>query len=563
MTSDRRPLTRWVVAAAAIVPAALAVIAARVDRPTVGPDAVSYIAVADSLRTGGGLGFFLERPLTTWPPLWPALIAVGETITGWRGDLVALAMNVVLLALVVVAGSHLAGHVLERRSVRYVLLAGLAVSPMLIGLGIIVQTEIAFVLGATLSLILILHGIAPTPASPSPSSPPAASPSTASPSAASLPTADRSAPLTGQVEPSSSCDGSRTWFLAGAGAVLAVCFYVRYQAFYAVPILGGWLLVRTWMTSRSLRRTAVATAAFVLTATVPSAIWMVRNLVTSDTIMGPRFPSDRGLANNVADGFATLAKFVSSLPTGPASLLALLGVSIVAVVVVTLALTGEHPGPRTWWLSVRTAFLGPVGLLVTFVVGFSCLMAATRSVVGFDDLDIRLLAPCMIPVSILFLHWAEVVLLDSSRWAVLGRVAIGTWLALQAVVTLLLLGPANAQLGDTGYNAPRAVAAATSPALARVPDGCVLYSNNAGDLYRGGTNAELSPRKVEYKSDQRTNDLRDLQKAVDGGQAACLAWVGYTDDDEVYSREELSTVVRLVQLGASDGVTVYRMEPRT
>ena len=105
--------------------------------------------------------------------------------------------------------------------------------------------------------------------------------------------------------------------------------------------------------------------------------------------------------------------------------------------------------------------------------------------------------------------------------------------------------------------------AATSPALARVPDGCVLYSNNAGDLYRGGTNAELSPRKVEYKSDQRTNDLRDLQKAVDGGQAACLAWVGYTDDDEVYSREELSTVVRLVQLGASDGVTVYRMEPRT
>ena len=105
MTSDRRPLTRWVVAAAAIVPAALAVIAARVDRPTVGPDAVSYIAVADSLRTGGGLGFFLERPLTTWPPLWPALIAVGETITGWRGDLVALALNVVLLVVTMLRGN--------------------------------------------------------------------------------------------------------------------------------------------------------------------------------------------------------------------------------------------------------------------------------------------------------------------------------------------------------------------------------------------------------------------------------------------------------------------------
>jgi hypothetical protein len=354
-----------------------------------------------------------------------------------------------------------------------------------------------------------------------------------------------------------------TWCFAGAGAVLAVCFYIRYQAFYAVPILGGWLMLRTWMTSRTLRRTIVDTAAFVATAAVPSAIWMARNLSTSDTIMGPRFPSDRGLPNNVADGFATLAKFVTSLPAGPAKLLTLLGVMITIVVIATLALCGDHPGPRGWWRSVSTAFPQPVGLLVTFVVVFTCLMAVSRSIVGFDDLDIRLLAPCMIPTSILFLRWAEVVLIDSPRWNLLGRVAIGVWLILQLVVALLLLGPANSRLGDTGYNAPRAVAASTSSALSLLPDGCVLYSNNAGDLYRGGTHAAISPRKVEYKSDQRTNDLDELGELVDGGKQACLAWVGYTDDDEVYSREELSTVVRLVELGHSNGVTVYRMDPRS
>lgn len=541
MTADHRPLTRWIVGTAAVVPAALAIVAARVDRPTVGPDAVSYVAVADSLRTGGGLGFFLERPLTTWPPLWPALIAVGEAITGWRGDLVALALNVVLLAAVVLAGSLLGGHVLQRRAVRYVLLASLAISPMLIGLGIIVQTEIAFVLGTTLALLLLLRGTAHDPV------------------VGDLNPDDSSAPSTTE-SPDHGTGPSSNWYFAGAGAVLAVCFYVRYQAFYAVPILGGWLLLRTWMSTRSFRRTATATAAFVVTAAVPSGLWMIRNLSTSDTIMGPRFPSDRSLPANVADGFATLTKFITSLPTGPAKLLTLLGVVITVVILTTLALSAEHPGPRTWWRSALTAFPQPVGLLVTFVIGFTALMAVSRSIVGFDDLDIRLLAPCMIPTSILFLRWAEVVLVDSARWHLLGRVAIGVWLALQVTVTLLLLGPANAQLGDTGYNAPRSVAAATSPALKLVPNGCTLYSNNAGDLYRGGTQAEISPRKVEYKSDQRTDDLQALAKAVDRGQTSCLAWVGYTDDDEVYSRDELSKVVALVQLGSANGVTVYRME---
>lgn len=510
------PLPRWAVAAAAVLPAALAVLTARGTRPVVGPDAVSYVAVADSIRAGEGLGFWLERPLTTWPPLWPATLAAGGTLTGWRGDLVALAVNAVLLVGVVLVGAALARRVLERRWVRVAQLAGLAVSPALVGLAVIVQTEVAFVLGAAAALLLVLVGI----------------------------------------------ERDQRWWFAAAGIVLAVSFYVRYQAFYAVPVLAGWLGLRTWLTHRSLRRAAADLSWLVVPAVAPSVVWMVRNLRVSDTVMGPRFPSDIGPVANTAGAFRTLAKFLFSIPTGPAVPLTLLGVAAAAAMAAGVVAAARADDPRrSWSAALNEAVRGPVGLLVTFVVGFNALMVVSRSVVGFDDLDIRLLAPCLVPTALVFLRWVEVVLLGRRGWDALGRAAVAVWLAAQVAVTALLVGPANASLTDAGYNAPRAVAAAHSPAIDQLPEGCVLYSNNAGDLYRSGLRARVSPRKVEYKSDQPTDDLDELVRAVAGGQRTCLAWVEYTEDDEVYSRKELSRVLDLREVASADGVTVYVVGP--
>ncbi|MFZ4669197.1 MAG: hypothetical protein ACOYML_07860, partial [Microthrixaceae bacterium] len=149
-------IPRWYLALVAVLPAILTLIAVRFNRPQVGPDAVSYIAVADSIRNGDGLGFFVERPLTTWPPLWPLLLAGGTAITGWRGDLVALAFNAVMLGGTVLTASAIATRVLTSRLLRMILLAALAVSPLLIGLAAIVQTEVAFVLIAAVTILLLL-----------------------------------------------------------------------------------------------------------------------------------------------------------------------------------------------------------------------------------------------------------------------------------------------------------------------------------------------------------------------------------------------------------------------
>ncbi len=515
VTDADRPsgLSTWFVAAAAALPAVLTLLAVRVTRPAVGTDAVAYIAVADSIRAGDGLGFIIERPLTTWPPLWPALLALGTTLTGWRGDQVAVVLNAAMLSATVLIGVALARRILGDLRLRAVMVAGLAVSPLLVGLAAFVQTEVAFVLISLATVWLLLLA------------------------------AEREQPA----------------LLVVAGLATCAGFYIRYQALYVVPFFALWLAVRSWQRHRSPARAVADVCWYAVPAVLPSVAWMLRNLSVSDTAMGPRFPSSVGPVQNVAAAFRTVAKFVTSIPDGPNLPLALLGVVIVVVVVATAVRT---QGFRPW-----PAAVGPVGLLTILVVGFTGLMVASRSVVGFDDLDIRLLAPCLVPIALLFLRWVELVLVDRERWRRVGWTVAGVWLGAQVLLTVALLGPLNSIISDVGYNADRAVLASRSPAIGALPRDCATYSNNSADLYRSKVETLISPRRTEYKSDQPTDDLVELSARVAAAagpgstEQVCLLWVEYIDDPDFHDRADLASVVELREVASADGVTAYVLEP--
>ncbi|MBM3662295.1 MAG: glycosyltransferase family 39 protein [Actinobacteria bacterium] len=513
-TDSDRPsgLARWYVSVVALVPIALTAVAVRFTQPAAGTDAVAYIAVADSLRAGDGLGFFLERPLTTWPPLWPVLLAVGSAVTGWRGDLVAVALNAVMLVGVVLLSAAVVSRILSDLRLRALFVAGVAVSPLLIGLGAFVQTEVAFVLLSLLTIWLLLLAT------------------------------ERHLPV----------------LLVTAGLVTSTGFYIRYQALYVVVPFALWLAVRAWRQDRRLAGVVTDVCWYAVPAVVPSVAWMLRNLSISDTAMGPRFPSSVGPLQNLAAAFRTTAKFVTSIPDGPNLVLAALGVVIVTVVVATAI--------RTQGFRPLDAAAGPVGLLSIFVTVFTALMVVSRSIVGFDDLDIRLLAPSLVPTALLFLRWVELVLLDRPRWRTVGWTVAGVWLGTQVLLTLALLGPLNSVISDVGYNAPRAVAASRSPALTALPEGCVLYSNNSADIYRSQVEALISPRRTEYKSDQPTDDLEELQLRVDAAsernEQVCLVWVEYSVDPDFHDRADIAGVVDLREVASADGVTSYVLAPR-
>ncbi len=519
----------WAIGVAAALTALLTLAVARITHPAVGPDAVSYLAVSNSIRTGGGIAFWLEDPLLTWPPLWPALIAGLTAVTRLDSDVAALVLNALAAAGCVPIGFAVARRVLRTRFTTRAMLISLAVSPVLIGLAVLVQTEVVFALVTLGVLYVLMRWI------------------------------DDDAPK----------------WLVIAGLLCAVGFYVRYQAIYVVPVFGAWIGLRVLLRRRSAGGAALsgsslgaAVAAglwYVVPAVVPALAWIARNLTLGDSAMGPRFPSSIGPARNLAAAFSTTFKFLTSLPSVPLAPTAAVTVIGLAVLVVSLERT-TRPDGRSMRSTVvdrcLDAFQGPAGLLVVFVGGFTLLMVVTRSIIGFDDLDIRLLSPCLFPTSILLLRWCEIVLLTPARLRTLGRVAVGGWLGLQIVITLALVGPANSFMADYGFNADRAVAASTSPALDALPEDCRNYSNNAGDLYQSGFEAFISPRKVEYKSDQPTRDLEKIVDRVESGEPVCLVWVEYSVDEEYWSVDELREHLRLVELGSADDVTTYRLEPR-
>lgn len=507
-------LPGWVVGVAALVTAVVALVVARFTHPAVGPDAVSYLAVSNSIRTGGGIAFWLEDPLLTWPPLWPLLIAGLTSVSRLDSDVAALILNSLAAAGCVPVGFAVARRVLSTRFTTRAMLISLAISPVLVGLAVLIQTEVLFALLTLGVLYALMRWI----------------------------------------------DDELPKWLVIAGLLCALGFYVRYQALYVVPVFGAWIGLRVLLRRRSLGPAVLAGLWYAVPAVLPPLAWIARNLSLGESAMGPRFPSSIGPARNLAAAFSTTFKFLTSLPSVPLAPTALLTVVGIGVAIV-LVERRTRPQGRTLRDSMVprlvAGFQGPAGLLVVFVVGFTLLMVVTRSIIGFDDLDIRLLSPCLVPTSILFLRACELGLGGRLR-----QVVVGVWLGLQVVIVLALIGPANSFLADIGFNADRAVAASTSPALDALPEDCKVYANNAGDLYQSGFEAFLSPRKVEYKSDQPTKELERLVERVEAGEPSCLVWVEYSVDEEYWSVEELSERLRLVELDSADDVTTYRLEPR-
>lgn len=518
--ASRRPAAHTLaVVAAALAAMALTLAVARVDRPGVGPDAVAYVAVANSIHDGGGIGFWLEDPLTTWPPLWPAMIAVTMALTGLRADLAALVLNVAAAGACVVAGTALARHVLRRKWLVHTTTAALAISPLVVGLAVLVQTEVVFTLLVLGCLLALTRWIT---------------------------------------------DAHSRWLVL-AGLVTTVAFYVRYQALYTAPVFAGWIGLRVLLERRPVSHALRAAAWYSVPAVLPALAWIARNLAVGDSALGPRFSSDVGPVANLLDAFATTFKFLTSMPVvpvAPAAVVTAVGIAAASAVLERRTRPSGESMRASLPGRIRTALMGPVGLLTTFVVVFTALMVVTRSMVGFDNLDIRLLAPCFVPTSLLFLRYCEIVLLDRPGRALGGRAVVGVWFCAQLAVSVALVGPLNDAVRDYGYNADRAVAASRSSALDALPEGCVAYSNNPGDLYRSGFQARVSPRKVEYKSDTPTTNVADLLAELDAGVPSCLLWVEYSEDEEFYSPSELAEFFVLIPLASADGVRAYRLDTR-
>ena len=130
--------------------AALVVIATR-HVPLLSPDSITYLSVADHIRSGQGLTDFTTKPLGVFGPLYPLLLSPGGRNLAW-----ARIVGVAAIA----AGTVLMWLLLRRRVRPAVAIAGalgLGASQGLVRMASVVWSEAPYVAIALAMMVVLSH----------------------------------------------------------------------------------------------------------------------------------------------------------------------------------------------------------------------------------------------------------------------------------------------------------------------------------------------------------------------------------------------------------------------
>jgi hypothetical protein len=507
--------------------AALAVLVANVAGIATGDDGVGYRAIADSLLAGDGYGYFLEDPVTVWPPVWPALMA----LVAWLSPLdtlgAAIVLNAAVAAGVVVAGNRLLRTVVDDTRL---VLAGtvvLALGPATIGLGHVLMTDMAFAL-VTMCWMLTLVRFRRTGSIP---------------------------------------------VLLGAALLAWLGFGLRYVGLVLIAFGGLWLLLDS---RRSLVTRARNGVLYGVVAAAAPLAWMLRNRSIDGTFTGERNPSARGLVDNGFDVAATLGRFLlPGLGNGLTKVWAAVGIVALGVavwlawrVLRTPAVDGDTPlGVRE--IAARLLRLAgrPLGLLISFAVLYLLYMLYVRTTTALNQLDTRLLFPAYFPLTFMALALLERLRrLDRGEpvWERRGVMVGWVWMALNVVAGLvgMVAFAAGHPYFAGNYESDVFVAVRDNPAIAALPADCQLYSNLPNGLYPA-YEAQWSPQRRALESSREIPDLQEITATLDDAPS-CLVWI---DEPPFYGHlwtlEQLQERLDLEPLGSDGVVSTYRMRPST
>ncbi|HSO96492.1 MAG TPA: hypothetical protein VLV81_10670 [Acidimicrobiia bacterium] len=328
--------------------AALAVVATWIATrhgPGMSPDSVTYLSAARNLAAGHGYADFTGQALTTFPPGYPALVAVLHVLglsiaTGAR-----LVNAVSFGAVVLLAGVLIRRHT-SSRAVTLGATALVAVSPALINIASTAWSETLFSALVLAFLLALEDGIAP---------------------------------------------GTPARALGAAGVLAGLAFLVRYAGLSLLAV--GALTIAAGAYRHGLRTVARRLGVFLGAGSVLPGLWILRNAASgSRFLLGPRVAAPeswRSFLDRFLGGVQGLFT-----PGGSIGNVAVVAVVLgVAALGLSAALTPHRTRRGTWWRSR----LMP---LVAYVVVYSGVVISAGKTAG-ASVDQRIAAPVYVPALIL------------------------------------------------------------------------------------------------------------------------------------------------------------------
>jgi 4-amino-4-deoxy-L-arabinose transferase-like glycosyltransferase len=439
----------------------------------VSPDSTVYIGAARHLLHGEGLSVLGGRsgqlePLTHYPPLYPALLALASV---GRSDPLAAARWV--NALVFGANILLAGLSARLSARRSAAGAGLVASllvacaPDLLEIHSMAWTEPLFILFCMAALLLL---------------------------AAYL-------------------ERGRRALLLLAGLMAALAFLTRYVGVVLVGTGACALLCFDERGERERRRRFADALLFGFTGCLPMLLWMLRNSLLSGDATDRRFVFHPVSLSQLASALSTVSTWLllGKVRTGVRAAVFLF--EIACLLALSVFLWRKQGG-----MKMRGLLSGLPALVALFIIFYLCFLVFTASFIDFDTVfDERALAP---------VHALGIVLAVSLAHRLFGTEARGralNWtrllpglLAVVFVASYALRGTSWVweRRGDgQGYTSRAWARSATIERIRALPPETLIFSNGYDAVYfLTGRRAAFIPEKIVHGTG-RPNRLYEAQLA--------------------------------------------------
>jgi hypothetical protein len=456
------------------------------------------------LIRGEGVLTYLGEPLVAQPPLYPALLAAQGKFTGFRLLAAARLLNALLYGLTVFLG----GMLLRRYLPDQLLTAAagslvLTFSIPLFNTAVMAWTEPLFV-ALTAAALLVFE---------------------------------------------SYRKERRFSSLVLLSALVAIASLTRYIG----VVLIGWGAALVLMEMRKEKGLGLHLGLFVSAASGPLLFWLIRNVLASGTLTGPRAASKFSLVENLELTLRSLWRWF--LPGKWFGMLSLAALIIVSGLLLGLSFKKSSRSlveKLKAWLPI---ILLP-GLYGSFLIGASTAAA-------HDQIGDRLLAPLFLPLIVLLCAGGNELFEHKPNWVprpALSLLAVlGLTLWLKQPFSAVLHQAQDVRSRGRGYTSAdwqdsRWIQFLRTEGRSLGKE-CALYSNAPDAAYWfTGLEASLSPRERMYHSPVIVNRLSSYHGTWPPERTACLVWFAAVQRGYLFDLNDLNTIAELdPQIQFEDG----------
>ncbi|MHC1732032.1 MAG: ArnT family glycosyltransferase [Bacteroidales bacterium] len=334
---------------------------------------------------------------------------------------------------------------------------------------------------------------------------------------------------------------------------IAFTILTRYIGIIFIPIVIIYILIKYF---KNINKMFLYLSGFLTLSCFPAGIWIIRNYYMTHTILGVRVSSASAFYNNIHLSYLTIVNWFA--PKGIDNFFINLIIAILGFEILWAFITGLKKQK-----TVTIKFIP----ILTYVIIYVAFMIYSSTTTAIDSIGDRFLSPIYVPITFL-IFFLFAFFVQNQKNNLVNKVC-STFLlfiffaSFVQTVNSSMIFAENFYKSGKGYSS---LSWRTSETIEFVNQNKNLflkkriYSDDPWALiYLANINADLSPKKNYYASDQVANTIASLKNSWPNEDESYLIWFSIKPY-YLFDVDELKNIVKIETIKTLKDGAVYKIE---